>query len=189
MSLPGRERRRSQSAKTPGFETFPRQERNYILMELSSPVKESSRRSSLETNPTPETTESSSPKPRDETKTQVTESTTKIEEQKPKSEDKDEPAPDSNKTEDESKKDEEDEEEEEEEQVDAAVVGEEKSALDAKERSSDSSSDGEWRNKEPSWEELGLVDEEVLGDLHNKVSFLWIVFLLNDVLALGLLKF
>ena len=46
----------------------------------------------------------------------------------------------------------------------------EKSALDAKERSSDSSSDGEWKNKEPSWEELGLVDDEVLDDFHNKVS-------------------
>lgn len=33
-----------------------------------------------------------------------------------------------------------------------------------------SSSEGEGKPREPSWEELGLVDQEVLDDLHNKVS-------------------
>jgi len=32
-----------------------------------------------------------------------------------------------------------------------------------------SSSEGEGKPQEPSWEELGLVDQEVLDDLHNKV--------------------
>lgn len=33
-----------------------------------------------------------------------------------------------------------------------------------------SSSEGEGKPQEPNWEELGLVDQEVLDDLHNKVS-------------------
>lgn len=38
-------------------------------------------------------------------------------------------------------------------------------------RTCSSSSEGENKTQEPSWEELGLVDQEVLNDLHNKVSF------------------
>jgi hypothetical protein len=61
----------------------------------------------------------------------------------------------------------------------------EKATLDAKERLSDCSSDGEWKNKDPSWEDLGLVDDEVLNDFHNKVSLLLFTFghyeLANDI--------
>lgn len=35
-----------------------------------------------------------------------------------------------------------------------------------------SSSEGEGNTLEPSWEELGLVDQEILNDLHNKVRIL-----------------
>ncbi|EFN68289.1 hypothetical protein EAG_13200 [Camponotus floridanus] len=45
-----------------------------------------------------------------------------------------------------------------------------KSALEGNGSVTCSSSEGEGKPREPSWEELGLVDQEVLDDLHNKVS-------------------
>ncbi|XP_025270604.1 uncharacterized protein LOC105251443 isoform X2 [Camponotus floridanus] len=43
-----------------------------------------------------------------------------------------------------------------------------KSALEGNGSVTCSSSEGEGKPREPSWEELGLVDQEVLDDLHNK---------------------
>lgn len=174
-----RERRRSSSAKSLGFEAFPRQERNYILMELSSPTKDMSRRTSLEDNPMGEILVNDTSEPATE-QTDLEKETDKTVEDPVKSESEqvpetkiEEPQVDSNKTA-ESDKVEESKNNEEETEVQLGIIDDdlEQSALDAKERSSDSSSDGEWKAKEPSWEELGLVDEEVLNDFHNKVSLL-----------------
>ncbi|CAB0038092.1 unnamed protein product [Trichogramma brassicae] len=116
-------RRRSHSA-IPGYEVFPRQERNYILMELSSPSK--SRRASLASI-----------------------------------------ASDSR-----SGKSEQTDEKQQQQQIDNKDdEDEEKIALDAKEKSSSDGSDVEWKSPiEESWEELGLVDDEILNDFHNKVG-------------------
>ncbi|XP_023314275.1 dentin sialophosphoprotein-like [Trichogramma pretiosum] len=114
-------RRRSHSA-IPGYEVFPRQERNYILMELSSPSK--TRRASLVVTATSGKGEQSDEKPQQQQQID--------------------------------NKDDEDEE---------------KIALDAKEKSSSDGSDVEWKSPiEESWEELGLVDDEILNDFHNKTK-------------------
>ncbi|KAL7286251.1 hypothetical protein TKK_0019429 [Trichogramma kaykai] len=113
-------RRRSHSA-IPGYEVFPRQERNYIFMELSSPSK--TPRVSLAATATSAKGEQSDEKPQQQQQID--------------------------------NKDDEDEE---------------KIALDAKEKSSSDGSDVEWKSPiEESWEELGLVDDEILNDFHNKL--------------------
>lgn len=48
--------------------------------------------------------------------------------------------------------------------------GERKNASEGNGSVTCSSSEGEGKPREPSWEELGLVGQEVLDDLHNKVS-------------------
>ncbi|XP_011500447.1 PREDICTED: uncharacterized protein LOC105364258 [Ceratosolen solmsi marchali] len=170
----GKDRRRIQSAKIPGFEVFPRQERNYILMELSSPVKDSSRRTSLEDNQSDgeskemaigSKTEKTSEVPSNEINEKMDIKDTKEPE---------ESHVDSNKRAENEKAESEAAPKEEtssgEMQLEVIDDNIEKATLDAKERLSDISSDGEWKNKEPSWEELGVVDEEVLNDFHNKYN-------------------
>lgn len=180
---------------------FPRQERNYILMELSSPTKDLSRRSSLQDDPPVEKSlletckeriESNQSSNLDQDQLQV-----KLEEMKnDKTEEVqrkgvNEAQEDSNKLVEKSDNVENRttaeetlemriNEDETEAQLDA--IDGEKSALDTKERSSDNNSDGEWKNREPNWEELGLVDDEVLTDFHNKVSLLFASrFYANDI--------
>lgn len=118
-------------------------------MELSSPTKDRSRRSSLEdANPSPETKSS--------------------EENKESSESTSGGGGSSDRKEDEGQQ-----QDEKVEDIQLELVADEeheKASLDAKERSSDTSSDSEMKLQEPSWEELGLVDEEVLTDFHNKVG-------------------
>ncbi|XP_058799281.1 uncharacterized protein LOC131668840 isoform X2 [Phymastichus coffea] len=158
--------RRSQSAKSSGFETFPRQERNYILMELASPVKDLSRRSSLESNtPSKQPSANQNETANNDEKEDSKPSTPKITiNDQPVSDQ--ESQVDSNKIIESIVRE---NKQEEVEQTDVRLDDDlEKSALDARERSSDSSSDGEWKSKEPSWEELGIVDQEVLDDFHNK---------------------
>lgn len=161
-----RRRRRSQSAKSPGLKSFPRQERNYILMELASPIKELSRRSSLESNVLAEQASS----------VEKEETTTDSKPQTPIITINDQPADplieesqvDSNINVEKVVEDDEIK------AIETHSIGIEddleKSILDARERSSDSSSDGEWKSRELDWEELGLVDQEVLDDFHNKVN-------------------
>lgn len=48
-----------------------------------------------------------------------------------------------------------------------------KTASEANESVTCSSSEGEGKPQEPNWEELGLVGQEVLDDLHNKVRSAW----------------
>ncbi|KAJ8669746.1 hypothetical protein QAD02_001005, partial [Eretmocerus hayati] len=169
------ERRRSSSARpTSGFDSFPRRERNYILMELSSPVKDLSRRSSVDSNaPNEQQASESNQTPLESEK--VDNEEVNIVEDSKKEDQQEEIVSDKPKTpeilEDSNRLAEVEtalhkhtDNVQEREQEDESI---EKSALDAKERSSDSSSDGDWRQLDPSWEQLGIVDPEVLDDFHN----------------------
>ena len=152
------ERRRSFSARL-NYEPFPRKERNYILMELSSPPKEGSRRASPENDPISEKTSEEEAKNSSNMDTM-------------------------NKSEEDSKngKTIEMENKEKDEIMKTEIQSdfvedEEKVFQDTKERTD--SSDCEWkRSDEPSWEELGLVDDDVVKDFHNTVSIFFSIVLL-----------
>ncbi|KAK0181280.1 hypothetical protein PV327_003573 [Microctonus hyperodae] len=152
------------------FETFPRQERNYILMELSSPVKGNSRsrevspqgiqssENSLEfkipTVSVPLSSELNTPAISNEALNLETSSLMDV-----------------NTTQqminDEINKD-----------IKIKSKNSNVKNVDVKNfensddngSKTDDSANGETKIHEPSWEELGLVDQNVLNDLHNKVS-------------------
>lgn len=147
------------------FESFPRQERNYILMELSSPVKGNSR--SREVSPQGVQLSEHSP----ESKT-LSSDPLSIELNAPTTSNEvltNAGASSMKKTAYPITIKPEIDEEIQRERGYSGVKTKNFVNLDNNESRTASSSDGEVKFQEASWEELGLVDQDVLHDLHNKV--------------------